>query len=190
MVLLAVSCSSDNVKSNAILGDFVKMEIEFNNEIRSLEEKLQTAEKMDDLIKYGNRIEQLKKEKEKQMDEYVASNPFPDTLPLKRLYDDERYHIQNVSIVAARNGVLNIIFHIDILEDMRDKPLFPVYFKAIDSNGSDIPNSKTVAASFERVVLDKGAIYKPSGGWRSKAIEGMENFAKVVQISEEEYNTK
>lgn len=188
--VLFTACSGERVKSNPILGDFVKMEITYNNEIRSNEERVQNAQKMDDLIKYGNRIEQLEKEKKEKMDEYIATNPFPDTLPLQRLYDDERYHIDHVSISYASAGVLNIEFYITILEEMRDKPMFPIYFKAVDKNGEDIPNSKTVAVSFQRVTMDKDAIYKPGGGWRKNAIEEMENFAKVVQISEEEYEMK
>jgi hypothetical protein len=175
---------SSTVK-NTYLGEFPSLEREYVEKIKATEEKLKSATTMDQMVEFGNKVELLKEEKEQKIDEYVAANPFADSLPLVRLNDDPRYHINKVSVKLARTGVLNIEFEINIKEDIPGTQA--IYFKAIDSKGNDIPNSKTIAASFARISLTAGTTYTVEGGWRSSTIQNMEDFSKVVQISQQEY---
>ena len=70
-----------------------------------------------------------------------------------------------------------------------ERTLF-VYYKAQDSEGNDIENSTTVATNFGRQDLTAGTTYEAFGSWQSKAVKNMEGFAKVVEITKEEYNQK
>lgn len=188
---LLVSCGDGiggGSTQNAYLGKFPSMEKDYEAKIAEMEEKISNAKSMDEMVEFGNKLENLEKEKETKIDEYVATKPFADTLPLKRMNEDSRYAIKNVTIKTARTGVLNIEFAIDIKENIPG--LLTVYFKAIDSKGQEIPGSRTVAASFARVDLIPGTAYTVEGGWRSSVIQQMEDFAGVVQITKEEYEMK
>jgi hypothetical protein len=187
-LLAACGAGGGSSSENAFLGKFPAMEKEYESKIEDMENKLSNAKSMDEMVEFGNKVENLEKEKEEKIDAYVSTNPFSDTLPIKRLNNDPRYSISNVKVKTARTGVLNIEFTIAINEDIPG--LLNVYFKAIDTKGEEIPGSRTVAVSFARVALNAGINYTVEGGWRSAVIQNMEDFASIVEITEEEYSNR
>jgi hypothetical protein len=187
-LLSACSGAGSSSVKNPYLGEFPSLEKEYTEKINAMEEKLKTATTMDQMVEFGNKIELLKEEKEQKMDAYVAGSPFSDTLPLMRLNEDPRYQINKAYVKTARTGVLNIEFEIAIKDDIPGSQA--IYFMAVDSKGNYIPNSKTIAASFARVALTAGTTYTVEGGWRSSVIQNMEDFARIVQISQKEYEEK
>ncbi len=65
-----------------------------------------------------------------------------------------------------------------------------IYFKALDKDGKEIEESTTVAVVFNREEMKAGKSIEASATWQSKAIQNMENFAKIQIINKEEYDTK
>jgi len=114
---------------------------------------------MNDAFKLGKELKLLEEEEKTKMKEYVSANSFNKPLPFKALdssVDSSAYTIKKITINNASN--LNIKFSVTINEDIKnkwggiEKNLF-LYYKALDSQGKDIENSKTVAANFARKEL-------------------------------------
>lgn len=149
---------------------------------------------MEDSFALSKELKLLKEERKEKVKAYVEANPLTKPLPVKAL-DGIPYTIKEVTINKAQAGNLNVKFSITINEDMKnkyggmEKSLF-TYYKAVDSEGKEVPNSVTVATNFKRTPLEAGLEYEVFGSWQSDAVMSREDFAKVVQITKEEYDKK
>lgn len=192
LIALFLSNCGGGGTNNEYLGKIPSLTKQYYNEIEEKEKDLKKCTDMNDAFKLGKELKLLEEEEKTKMKEYVSANSFNKPLPFKAL-DSSAYTIKKITINNASN--LNIKFSVTINEDIKnkwggiEKNLF-LYYKALDSQGKDIENSKTVAANFARKELKAGLEYEVFGSWSTNAIINMEDFAKVVQITKEEYNGK
>jgi hypothetical protein len=62
-----------------------------------------------------------------------------------------------------------------------------IYFKALDSQGNDIPHSLISATHTGREPLTAGTNWKINARWGREAIINLEDFANVVEVTEQKY---
>jgi hypothetical protein len=185
------SCGGSSTKNNEFLGELPSIEKIYEDQLDEKEKEIKECTDNKKANKLKKEKELLKEEKKNAVAEYIATNPLNKDLPFQAL-DNTSYTIKKVVVDKATAGNLNIKFLITINEEMKNKygslkqSLF-VYFKALDSEGNHIANSTTVATSFARIDLVAGAEYEALGTWQGDAIRNMEDFAKIVEITKEEY---
>lgn len=182
-----------SIKTNEYLGELPSLEKYYYEKTQEQEKKIKDNTDMNSALKLGKELEDIKNERKTKIEEYAATNPFK-PLPFESIKREE-YTIKDVVVNRATYGTLNIKFNIKINKTIAnqfgttEKWLF-VYYKAVDSKGVEISNSKTVATNAGRIELVEGIDYEAFGTWQSKATIGMEDFAKIVEITKEEYDAK
>jgi hypothetical protein len=180
--------------NNEYLGEIPSIEKNYYTEIDAKEKEMEESTDMEDSYALSKEIKLLEKELKTKVEKYVSANPLTKPLPFEAM-DGMPYTVNEIKVNKAQAGNLNIKFSITINKDMKnkyggmEKSLF-TYYKAVDSEGKDIPNSATVATNFKRTPLKAGLEYEVFGSWQSDATMNMEDFAKVVQITKEEYDKK
>lgn len=187
-----ISCGrGSSTKNNEFLGELPSLEKKYAKQIDEKEKDIKECTDMNDTYKLKKEKKILKEEKKKAIAEYVAANPLDKDLPFEALADT-KYTINKVVVNKATSGNLNIKFMITINENIMgkygsaSKYLF-VYFKALDSEGNYIANSTIVATNFTSMKLVTGLEYEAFGSWQNKATQNMEDFAKIVEVTKEEY---
>lgn len=187
--ILFTSCGDSSIKENEYFGELPSIVKNYHNEIDEKEEEIDEATDMAKAFKLENEKELLEDEMDEAVDEYVNKNPelLNKELPFQAL-TDTKYTI-NKLLIDRISTSLDIIFFLTVNEDIKneyggiEKNLI-IYFKAIDAEGKTIPNTTTVATSFNRVELVTGAEYEAKG---RLDFEDLEDFAEIVQITQEEY---
>ena len=195
LAFLLVSCGNEpSNQNNEFLGEIPSIEKYYHTEMEAKEKEMEESTDMEESFALSKEIKLLKKELNTKVEEYAAANPLSKPLPFEAL-DGMPYTVNKVIVNKAQAGNLNIKFLITINEDMKnkyggiEKSMF-TYYKAVDSEGKEIPNSVTVATNFKRTPLEAGLEYEVFGSWQSDATMNMEDFAKIVQITKEEYDQK
>lgn len=195
IALMLGSCGSEpGTTNNKYFGEFPSMEKNYVMKIEEKEKEIKECTDMEKAFELSKELELLEDERKSEIKKYVEANPMTEELPFEAL-DGTPYTIEKVTVNKASAGNLNIKFSLTINEDIKNKygstkkNLF-VYYKGIDSQGKDIDGSKTVATNFSRQALTSGLKYEAFGSWQSKATVNMEDFAKVVEITKEEYENK
>ncbi len=194
MFLLSNCGNMSSNKNNEYLGQLPSLEKEYAEKISEKEKALKESTDFEDSFKLSKELKILKDERKTKITEYAEANPLTKELPYEPL-SGTAYSSKNVVVNKASAGNLNIKIALKINQDIKnkygglEKSLF-VYYKAVDSKGNDIPKSKTVATNFSREPLVAGLDYEVSGSWTSKAIQNMDDFAKVVEITKEEYSKR
>lgn len=195
LVFIINSCGGGpSNQNNEYLGEIPSIEKHYFTEIDAKENEMEETTDMDDSFALSKEIKLIKKELKTEVKKYASANPLNKSLPFQAL-DGLPYTVNEVTINKAQAGNLNIKFTITINEDMKnkyggmEKSLF-TYYKAVDSEGKEVPNSVTVATNFKRTPLEAGLEYEVFGSWQSDAVMNREDFAKVVQITKEEYDKK
>ncbi len=195
VVFLLTSCGGgggSTTTTNEYLGKLPALEKKYYEKITEIKQEIKESSDLKGAFELSKKQEALQEERDKKIDEYIASNPLTKPLPFEAL-SGTPYTIKEVTVNKASAGNLNIKFSVTIDEDMKnkyggiEKTLF-IYYKAVDSQGTDIPDSKTVATNFKRIELKKGVEYEAFGSWQSDEVSKMEDFAKIVEITKEEYN--
>jgi len=193
LFLLLISCGkSESSVENEFLGKLPSLEKEFNQKIDEKEKEIKECTDMEDSFKLSKELQLLKDEKETVINDYLNANPLNKSLPFETL-SETPYTIKDVVINKASSGNLNIKFLVTINEDMKnkyggfEKNLF-IYYKAQDSKGMDIPKTITVATNFRNEEMKAGLQYEVFGSWMNKSTKNMEDFAKVVEITRDDYN--
>lgn len=188
------SCGGSKTIDNEFLGKLPSLEKNYTEKINAKGEALENAKNLGAAMKLSNEIQELEQEKKDKINEYLEANPLVKPLPFSAL-EGTPYTINEVVVNVASAGNLNLKFDVTVDQDIKsqwgniENRLF-VYYKAVDKNGEEIPNSKTVATNFGREQLLAGTQYEAFGSWGSRVIGQLENFAKVVEISKEEYDGK
>ncbi len=142
-------------------------------------------------------IKALMQEKKETIEQYLKESSIIGTKVPFDPINNEKYVIKEVSVKDAGAGYLHFNFSIIALSDIESKYtgdigknyLF-IYFKALNSEGKEIPGSKTVTSYSYRKSLKEGTAFDIYGTYQRKGIVEMEDFAKIVEISKEEYESK
>jgi hypothetical protein len=193
-VVFLVSCGGSKTIDNDFLGKFPSMEKNYAEKIAAKEEALEKVKNLSNAFKLSKEVDELKQEKKSKIEEYLKGNPLSKPLPFEAL-DNTPYTINELLVNTASAGNLNLKFDISLDQDIKnqwgfaERNLF-IYYKAVDKNGEEVPNSKTVATNFARMELTAGTQYEAFGSWGARVIGNLENFAKVVEITKEEYEGK
>jgi len=128
-------------------------------------------------------------EMEQEIDDYLNKNPIKEPLPFEPLHET-LYTIGEIAVAKTQANSLKLDFPISIDEDIEGTHRLTLYFKALDQEGNDIEDSKSVAGGMGRPSLKAGSTFVVSGYWQNKTLRNMADFAKIVEISREEYNKK
>ena len=191
-IIFLNSCGGgSSTKNNEFLGKLPSIEKNYTNQLDKKEKEIEECTDIGDAFKLEKEKKLLKKEKRDAIGEYVAAHPLNKDLPFQSL-PYTKYTIEKVVVNKASSSNLNIKFVITINEDIKtdygpvSKRLF-VFFKALDSKGNYISKSKTVATNFSKIKLVAGAEYEAFSSWQNEATRNMEDFAKIIEITEEEY---
>lgn len=182
-----------SIKKNEYLGELPSLEKYYYEKTQEMEKKIKDNTDMNAVLKLSKEMEDLKTERKTKIEEYAATKPFK-ALPVEAIKREE-YTIKDAVVNNVTYGTLNIKFNIKVNKTVKneygatEKWLF-VYYKAVDSKGADIPNSKTVATNFSRMDIVEGLDYEAFGTWQTKATINFEDFAKIVEITKEEYDAK
>jgi len=193
-IISLIACSgrvNSPEKDNEFLGKLPSIEKKYALQIDEKEKKIEECTDMKKAYKLAKEKKLLEKEKDETIAEYVAAHPLTKDLPFQPL-PDTKYTIKQVVINKALSGNLNIKFLITINEEIKskygsiEKTLF-IYYKALDSNGNYISKSTTVATNFKNIKLIANTEYEAFGSWQNKATRNMEDFAKIVEITREEW---
>lgn len=197
-VIFLISCGGgSSSKNNKFFGKVPSMVKDYMTKMNEKEEKAESSTKMEEAFKFAKEAENLKKEMESKVEELVANSSLVGTeIPFQTLSDDSDYEVAKVILDNLSANYLKLKFTVQIKNDIKneyggiEKTLF-IYFKAVDSKGVDIPQSKTVAVNFgRRTELKANTELEISGGWNGSDIAQMENFAKLIEITKEEYDKK
>jgi hypothetical protein len=187
---LMTSCGGASIKENEYLGKAPSMVKNYYEDIAEKEQELKENTKMENAFELQKEIELLEDEMDEAVEKYVNENPdlINKEVPVEAL-PDTKYTVNSATITRISTSV-NLLFTLTMDEDLKNEyggteKSILFYFKAIDSEGKAIPEAISVATSFgSREPLVAGTKYEAKGSLR---IENLEDFAKIVQITKEEY---
>lgn len=188
--ILFCSCGGNDssYKKNDFLGEIPSI---VKNNISKVEEKekdIKECTNMDEAFKLNKELKLLKEEnKEKILKYLTSSNICGKDIPFEAI-DVELFKLNQVLLdTVFTNGRVQFKFITTIKDEVSPQRFTPlVYFKALDKQGNEIAGGKSVAAG-SRLDIKPGATVSATG-----ILEGqlLEDFAKIVQITKEEYDKK
>lgn len=195
LISIHTGCGSEpEMVTNPYLGEIPSLESHYAEKIADKEAEIKANKDLEKAFKLGKELEELQDERKRKIEAYVEANPLIKPLPFQAL-PDMPYTIIDIKVNRVAAGNLNLKFTMNIDEDLKnqygspEKMLF-IYFKAVDSRGNDIPNSITVATNARTTPLTAGSVYEAFGTWQSKSLRHMADFAKVVEVTREEYDRR
>jgi len=199
LVILAfpiICCTGESGSDNQFLGKFPAIEQKYGKLIDAKNEEAKNSTDMNEALKLDKEARQLKEEQKAKVEEFLKQNPLKGkVLPFQPL-PGTHYTVDQVEINLAQPGNLNLKFSATINEVVKGKygsvsRKLPIYFKAVDAAGNEIPNTKTVAinTSMPRKV-EVGTKIESYGSWTGSKLAALSDFAKVVEITQEEYKAR
>jgi|GEM_PF-2260526 len=192
--------SGTSIKDNKFFGKLPSLLKQSYSDARDIEKKITEAAKAND-AKQANELsgqaKQKKKEYKDKIENYLKNNPLKNKeLPFESL-ENESYTIEKVyphyKKIPSR---LDIVFRVKMEKDTEQ---FSIYFKALDSKGNEIENSKSVVSKTGSREYESGKGYftkpfkagkelKVQDALEDKQVMNFEDFATFVEITKEEYN--
>jgi len=176
---------------NEFLGEIPSLEKIYREKLEKKEQELKESKDLNKAFKLSKEVDEVKEEWKQKVEEAFKAGLPSETLPFEPL-KNTHYSVDRVTVTSASRGNMSLTFNITVNEDVKnqwgivEKSLF-IYYKAVDKDGNDIENSKTVAVNFGREDMTAGKKAELNGTWQSKAIANMEHFAAVKEITKEEY---
>jgi hypothetical protein len=151
------------------------------------------AKDVEALLKLAKEKKELEKEFKTKIDEYAKSYKFSKPIQLQAAVDSP-LKINSVKVKAATSDALSFEIDAVLNKDIKTEyggfeRILVVYFKAVDSKGNVIPKSYT-NASRTNTDMKAGTVLNLSVAWNYERAQNFENFAKLVQVTEAEYNSK
>ena len=190
--LILGSCGGGSVSSNPYFGNLPAMMADFVQKREKLDTKANESKSFDEARKLSDEMEALQKATDSEIDNYLTDESWKKPIPFTGL-PDKGYQVDEVGVHAASSYNLNLKFRIRTEGPIPNARLLRdifVYFKAVDSKGADIPGSKTVAGNISRDRIPESGTFEVYGGWKSKEVLTMNDFAGIVEITREEYDRK
>lgn len=180
--------SEKKTKSNGLLGDVPSIMNDYQGKIDEKEKAVKECTDLEKAFKLGKELELLEDEYKAKMTEYVAgANLCKTEVPFEPVTNEAFTASKAIIDTILPNGHVNFAFTAKINETFKPQRYTPfLYFKFKDSQGNDIPEAKTVASKF-RFDATPGLEIILTGGMKADKIV---NFAKIVEITKEEYEMK
>lgn len=194
MVLLAcfmASCggnSEKKTKSNGLLGDVPSIMNDYQGKIDEKEKAVKECTDLEKAFKLGKELELLEDEYKAKLTEYIAGSNLCKTEIVFEPITNEAFTASKAIIdTILPNGHVNFKFTAKINDTFKPQRYTPfLFFKFKDAQGNDIPEAKTVASKF-RFDATPGLEIQLTGGMKADKIQ---SFAKIVEITKEEYEMK
>jgi len=196
LVFPIVCCTGESGSNNQFLGKFQAIEQKYGKLIEAKNEDAKNSTDMNEAFQLNQEVQQLREERKVKVEEFLKQNPLKGKiLPFQPL-PGTHYSVDKVEINLASPGNLNLKFSTTINKVVKDKygsvtRRVTIYFKAVDAAGNEIPNTKTVAlnTAMPRKV-EVGTKIESYGSWTGSKLAALSDFAKVVEITQEEYKAK
>jgi len=192
-ILVLITGCSGSSKKNEFLGDLPAFTLKYKALLDEKKEEAKKATDMQKAFKYEKEYELLQDEYENAVTKFKEEHKdlLGKTLPFEALHDKSAI-ITEVITKDVFEFAFNLEFNLEMKEEVRDLYYF-IYFKAVDSAGKEIPGTKTVASTLRNNdwIFREGQSYKAIGSWNMlRQVCDLADFAKVVEITKEEYNQK
>lgn len=190
-----LACLGGSEVENQYLGKLPSIEKQYYQRIEAKKEELKKSTDQDEAFKLAKEEQLLKEERSTKVEEYLKNAPLKGKeLPFQAL-TGTHYTIEKVEVNRAQQGNLNLKFTSTLNKVVRQKygsiqKRLTIYFKAVDADGKEIPNTKTVATNAISKKPAVGVKMESFGSWTSSKLVNLETFAKVVEISHDEYKKK
>jgi hypothetical protein len=198
IALMLTGCSSDGGNAvtgeNQYLGKIPSLEKSFVEQTNNKQALLEKETNMEKYFEISREIEIIEDEWKNTIKEAFAGGLPSETIPFQAA-ENTMYTVNKVFVNSASKGHMGLKFDVTINEDIKNKygnveGTLMIYFKAVDKNGKEIPNTKTVAVNLGRHKMTAGTNLELSGTWQSKGIVNLGEFDKIIETTKEDYEAK
>ena len=200
--LLFVQCGSNGSHRtiNEYLGAVPSIEKEYAVQWQELETKRRATTTREESGRIREQLESLSAQWAESIENHLKENPLTRPLPFHVLTGSP-YTINEIKVAGATRGRIELVLDVTLTDDILEENPFAwgggathrpstnmrIYFKALDSQGNDIPHSLISATHTGREPLTKGINQKINATWSREAIVNLEDFASIVEVTEQEY---
>ncbi len=182
-----------NIK-NEFLGEYPSLLKNYASKMEKLEADIKNkkaSRDVDALMKLAKQKKDLEKEFKTKVDDYAKSYKFSKPIQLQAM-EGSPLKINGAKVKAATSNALSFEIDAVLNKDIKTEyggfeRILIVYFKAVDAKGNVIPKSYC-NASKTNTDMKAGAALNLTVAWNNERAQNFENFAKLVQVSEAEYN--
>ncbi|MEW6195722.1 MAG: hypothetical protein AB1521_11265 [Bacteroidota bacterium] len=196
-IVFLIGCENTSAGGNTkneYLGEYPSLLKSYSAKMGKMEADIKSkkaAKDVDALLKLAKEKKELEKEFKTKIDEYSKSYKFSKPIQLQAA-EGSPLKINGVKVKAATSDALS--FEIDAIlnKDIKTEyggfeRILVVYFKAVDTKGNVIPKSYT-NASRTNTDMKAGTALNLAVAWNNERAQSFENFAKLIQVTEAEYN--
>jgi hypothetical protein len=198
ILITVIACGSNmEVKkvSNEFLGEYPSLLKEFAAKTEKMETEIKQKKESKDLeslMKLAKDKKALENEFKTKVDEYAKSFGFTKAIPFEAAAGSP-YTISGTKVKTATSSALQLTMSVTLNQDIKTEygnldRILVVYFKAVDKDGKVLPKSYT-NASKANIDMKSGSTFDLNLAWNNKVAQNFENFAKLVQVTEAEYNS-
>lgn len=196
-IVFLIGCenaSAGGNTKNEYLGEYPSLLKSYSAKMEKMEADIKSkkaAKDVDALLKLAKEKKELEKEFKTKIDEYVKSYKFSKPIQLQAAADSS-LKINGVKVKAATSDALSFEIDAVLNKDIKTEyggfeRILVVYFKAVDAKGNAIPKSYT-NASKTNTDMQTGTAINLTVAWNNERAQNFENFAKLIQVTEAEYN--
>lgn len=196
VTFLMTSCGGGAGKTvtNDYLGEYPSIVKNYKQKIEDLEKDAKSNTDLNKAFEIAKKIENMKDEFKAKLEEYSKTYKFEKDIPFEPLAGT-KYTINSIKVDRVNDGGLGLAFAATINEDLKNEynnyeQTLMIYIQALSADGQVIPGSYTVAVSTPMADLKKGLQTKMTCAWSSSKTKDFENFAKIKEITKEEYDQK
>ena len=177
---------------NEFLGEIPSIQRYYYDKTEEKDRELKACTDMEKAFKLDKEKQLLKDEWDSKITERMKTNPLTTPLPFEPL-KDQSWTITGISVNLVNTMGFECKIAMRILTDIRFeyKDLF-LYYKAVDKDGKDIPDTKVRALVRQELGKDlkAGTEMETVGCWTIHGMVNLENFSKVRFITQEEYERR
>lgn len=196
-IVFLIGCenaSAGGNTKNEYLGEYPSLLKSYSAKMGKMEVDIKSkkaAKDVDALLKLSKEKKELEKEFKTKIDEYVKSYKFSKPIQLQAA-EDSPLKINGVKVKAATSDALSFEIDAVLNKDIKTEyggfeRILIVYFKAVDTKGNVIPKSYN-NASRTNTDMKAGTTLNLTVAWNNERAQNFENFAKLIQVTEAEYN--
>ena len=193
ITLLLAGCSGvDKMSKNEFLGEIPSIQKYYYNKIQDKEKELKASTDMEKAFKLDKEKQLLKDEWDAKITASLKVNPLTTPIPFEPL-KDQPYTITKITPALVNSMGFQCKIAVKIVTDIKFeyKDIF-LYYKAVDKDGKDIPDTKAQALIRQEMGKDllAGTEVEAIGCWTIHGMINMENFAKIIFIAKDEFDKK
>lgn len=197
--VLLIGCENASAGGNTkndYLGEYPSLLKNYSARMEKLEADIKSKKASRDveaLLRLAKEKKELEKEFKTKIEEYAKAFKFSKPIQLQAA-EGSALRINGVKVKAATSDALSFEIDAVLNKDIKTEyggfeRILVVYFKAVDAKGNAILKSYT-NASKTNTDMKAGTTLNLTIAWNNERAQNFENFAKLVQVSEAEYNNE